>query len=147
MILTDDEKIYGLGQVKEIKQNIDTLWDDCHNNDIDCDEVSYKVSELEKKGTDLLSSSFMARKLDTQHSRKDNEQFDVTKIKISSEDGKSFQEYDREILSILFPEWTDVKLNKEVGLLNLFYGFVVDNSLTKGNFIIADNFIKTIEDK
>lgn len=127
---------------KKLIDEINLLWKACDDNELDCDDVSENVKLLEDKGMNALSMYLMVIELDKIHKRTENQMYDVTKIRISKEAEDEYKEYDKKLLSIMNPDWTELKIDKEIGMLYLFSGFVVDDNLEKYQLKVSDGFIK-----
>jgi len=134
-------------KAKLMKEEIDSLWRDCDNNILDCDEASDMVDVLRDGSIKNLSMYLAVKNLDEEYNRKnESEQYDVTKIKISEEDEDKYKEYDKKLLSILNPEWTEEHISKEIGMLYLMSGFAVDKNLKAGEFRLEEGFIRKREE-
>lgn len=127
-------------EVKEFKNKIDLLWKQCEEKKMDCDEASYQVEEIEKNSINHLSMYLIVKILDKTHNRKEDEQYDVTKIKISKEAEEEYRKHDKEVLSIINSDWTEEKINKEISWIYLMSGFVVDKDLTNFEIKVEDGF-------
>ena len=128
-------------KTKELKQKIDFLWKNCDDNTMDCDEVSFNVDSLEKEFYNNLSMYIAVKNLDNIYNRKDDEQYDVAKIKISEEDEKVYKEYDRKNLELFYTDWKKEKIDKEIGMLYLFNGFSINMDFKKNEFKLEEGFI------
>ena len=146
-MLTNEELKNALKEVEKSRIEIDSLWEKCDNEEIDCDEVAELTSELEDKAFNNLSMYLIVKELDKEHKRNSNQQYDVTKIKISKDDDERYRKNDLELIRILKPDWTESKISKEIGMLYLFSGFAVDESLAIGEFKLEENFIMTNKEK
>ena len=145
MILTNEMLEKELNIVKEKAEKIEKYWEDCDNEVLDCDDASWEVSKIEETYVSNLSMYMISRELDKKVQRKEDEQYDVTKIRISEDDEKRYRDYDKKVLKIMNPEWKDEKISKELSMLYLFSGFAIGKDLKKDEYVLEEGFIRKKE--
>jgi phosphoketolase len=132
--------------VKLLKDDIDKKWILVEKEELDFDEVSYLEDQLKEEYLNNLSVYSLVSILDSHIPRKENQQFDVSKIYVSMKTYEIMKESDKKILSYIWSElYTPKKIDKEVGMLHLFSGFAVKDGLEDNVLYILNDVLKELD--
>ena len=146
VLIPEDLFETNLKEAKRIKSEIDQEFEDIDSGKSKKDfELVYE--EANEKRDNFLEKSIsmysLVPELDKVTKRKDDEQYDVSKIVISTEDNSKFMDYDRELLEIFYKDiYSEKKINSEISMLHLMSGFKVLDTAKQGEIIFEENYIK-----
>ena len=141
--LKDNEIQEFFNDFKKDKEWINEQWALCDREELDCDEVAYSVKEKEAKIIGNLSMYIMSKRIDKLIDRKENEQFDVTKIKISEELDIKMRKFDTDLMTLIYGDtYTESKIEKDVSMLHFMSGFSIDKDIKDNNIYILENVVR-----
>ena len=141
--LTDNEIDEYFIDFKKDKEWIDKQWDLCDREELDCEEVYHNIKEKENKMIDCLSIYIISQRIDKLIDRKENEQFDVTKIKISEDLDNKMRVFDKKLMNIIYGDtYTDSKIEKDISMIHFMSGFSVDKNIKDNKIYILKDVIR-----
>jgi uncharacterized protein YdcH (DUF465 family) len=114
------------------------------NEDIPNEEWESNYQELKtlKSKMDNCYSMFSCVDLlDNKVQRKENEQYDVTKICVNETTYEEMKEHDRNILG-LKSIYSEQRNEKEVSMLHFMSGFCVDNSVGDFEILLKEGYLR-----
>ena len=135
-----------LESAKKLKNWIDKQWNLCEQGEKDCDEVDFITrKQVDNFLAKNLSFNSFVRIFDKKIDRKDNQEYDVTKIIMSKEDQDKFFDYDLTLLKIFKGDfYKENKLKSDISMYHLMSGFKIKD-IPSGFVFLEDNVLKEKE--
>ncbi len=100
------------------------------------------IEKFDKKKNNYFSMYLIVPWLDKKIKRKKEQQYDVTKIYISTNLEQTMKEYDRKIMNLFFPYMSKEKQKKEIAWLHFGFGFAIDDTLYSNLICLKDHYFK-----
>jgi len=111
------------------------------NDDPELKELLYEKSYItEQEIANKISLFAMSNLFDSYIDRKENQQYDVTKISISESNYNKMKSFDIEIINLL--EFYSIEgVKREIDMLYFISGFKIDKNLNDTEFRLEDHYL------